>query len=173
MKIYKPRNKKWKGVSKGRFSNFFPERKSNLKSLENLTSFVWFYWFIVFAIKIGMIFPFIFFNPIRMHISNCSNGIIPPIATKHDLLDISSRHLFPIVIHKDGLIKVEYGYEIDLVNLSKLLLSKRINDPMLIVLFVVDKNCKMGVLNKVFNICRENNALLVRFVTSDHYKLIR
>ena len=108
-----------------------------------------------------------------MDISSVSNNIHLPLANNYTKSEVSEVHFATIIIHKDGSLKDEYGFEMDLINLSKFLKIQRTNDPQLIVFFVADRRCKMGVINQILEICRENYLFNVRFMASDQYKIIK
>jgi len=127
----------------------------------------------VFALRVGIIFPFIFFNELGMNITAASNNIHLPLAEHYTISEMSSMHFTTIIIHKNGSLKDEYGYNIDIENLPESIKFQRINDPQLVVLFVADRRCKMEIINKILKICRENYSYHVRFMASDQYKIIK
>ena len=101
-----------------------------------------------------------------------SKGIKLPIAKNIDRLPVGPKHLLPIIIHKDETIRTDFGKEITLRELPDYIRTNRINDPQLVVLFVIDKECKMRIVNKVLEVSRNNYGIQVRFMTSLFNKYI-
>jgi hypothetical protein len=169
MKAHEPKHTDWRFSvePKQRFGRFFPYRKIDLNSLEKLKHIIWFFWFIVIATRVEVLYPSVFFSNVNMKISKASQGIQLPAIEKNDTLSVSNLHLFPIIIHTDASIKIDSGMDVNLKNLSQYLKIAKAKDPQLIVLFVVDKRCKMYIVNKVQSICIDNHFVHFRFMTSD------
>ena len=149
------------------FSRYTSRRRDKLNHLISLTSFIWFYWFLAFAIRIGPIPSFEFTNFFGFSVAQQSSGIRIPITQYHSQIKISKRHLLPISISRWGLINVD-GSIVKLEELQEIIKKHIKMDPRVEGYLIVDKECKMQVVNIIVSTMRKNNYKRVNFFTSEH-----
>ena len=143
---------------------------------------MWFFVFLTFAIKIGQIWPFLFTNFVNYSIAHYSVGIeLPKSDSAQDLQN--KRYISFISIDQHGNYALG-GVPIDFILLKKIIKDTRecidnISLPdypskysISIVwgsnnnfALIVDKNCEMKYVNKLFDILRNNKFYQVIFIT--------
>jgi len=136
-----------------KFNRPISHKRFTLNDLKKLTYAIWFFFFLIFAVRVGFVSLFTMTNMSSYKVTINSDGIKLPYSENWDRLDISSRHMAVISIHKEGYVKVEET-KIDIGSLGNYIKSRRINDPRLVVSIVADKKCKMGFILKVINSMR-------------------
>jgi biopolymer transport protein ExbD len=74
----------------------------------------------------------------------------------------TKRHVSYIFVGRDGVISVDDKL-IQPTDVSKVMYSKRVADPQLIVSLRADRNVQMGVISQIHNELREADALRVNY----------
>ena len=142
---------------------------------------MWFFVFLTFVIKIGQIWPFQFTDFTSLMASHYSKGLSLPHAPNSHR-GPSSRHLVFITIDKQGRFLID-GKLIEPEKLDSLLSEARdaIEQNQIILLdqdseyfvflnsltvfaLLIDKNCEMWTVHKLFNTLRKNKFNKVFFI---------
>ncbi len=132
---------------------------------------IWFYWFLTFAGKIGPIFPMIATDLNLFLIYQQSDNIEIPQAQFQAMISISSRHLLNISIHREGVIVID-GKKCNDEGIYSITRNKFICDPQVCAFLIVDKNCKMEYVKKVYKILQEAQIYKVYHMVSNSGKKV-
>ncbi|MCD6234271.1 MAG: biopolymer transporter ExbD [Candidatus Neomarinimicrobiota bacterium] len=87
--------------------------------------------------------------------------VILPQARKIEKVE-TKRHVSYIFVGRDGVISVDDKL-IQVNDVRKVMYSKRVADPQLIVSIRADRNVQMGVISQIHNELREADALRVNY----------
>ncbi len=170
MYFFKPYSYKYRFQNKVEsinFTKYKSVRRYRLNHLFALTSFIWFYWFLNFAFRIGTIPNFISCNFHGYMIAKQSPGICIPVTQNHESIKGSARHLINISVNKYGKIVIN-GDHLNLDEVGEVLLKNRYYDPNGIPFLIIDRDCKMEIVNKMLYEIRQSHFFKVYFFTNEY-----
>ncbi|MDD3806476.1 MAG: biopolymer transporter ExbD [Candidatus Marinimicrobia bacterium] len=87
--------------------------------------------------------------------------VLLPQAKKIEKVE-TKRHISYIYVGRDGVISIDDKL-VKIGDVSKVMYSKRVADPQLIVSLRADRNVQMGVISSIHNELREADALRVNY----------
>lgn len=174
MIVYKPRRHTYnfaKKYSSIQFTKNTSHRRNRLYDLVKLISVIWLYWCLTFAGKIGPIFPFIETNLNLYYITAQSNNIIIPQAYHTQKINISSRLLLNISVHKNCITVVD-GYKYNKGDLYLAFRNALLRNPQICAFLIIDKNCRMEYVYDVYNALRMAKIYRVYHMVSKSGKMV-
>jgi biopolymer transport protein ExbD len=160
-----------KEISSINFTKYSSKKRKRLKHLSSITFFIWFFWFLNFAARLGPIPWFISTNFHGFTVAQQSSGIRIPVTQFHKHIPISATHLLDISITRTGKINIQ-GNKVTVSELPEILNKYSMWDPQLVAFLIIDRECKMGVVNTVLFEIKKSPIREVYFFTSEHsYKM--
>ena len=146
-------------------------RRLKRKDYWNLAYALWFWMFLEFASKIGVISVFPFQDTGSMYASYYSQGITVPYGVNTRGLP-GQRHLVYVSLDKNGMIKVNGSICRD--NILILVLSNQLLvDPQIVAFLIIDRDCEMPSVNKLFMKLRSAGLLRISLMCeNNHYKIL-
>jgi biopolymer transport protein ExbD len=132
----------------------------------SLTAFIFYYWFLAFTVRIGPI-PWMEFGNLNFFRNvSYASGIQIPKTKYHKPVVGSKRHLIHISITKSEKIRVN-GYPVRIDNFLKAYSQNLNMDPQAQPLLIIDRNCKMDIINQVIVEIKKKPCRKIIFCTND------